>query len=74
MSLDKAISSGKEHRKQYRGSKTFDYTCRNHGGKTKRHSAGQCGWCLENRIHKYAKEIEKGEASVKDYEAENLET
>ncbi|HJV95155.1 MAG TPA: hypothetical protein VJ608_03925 [Albitalea sp.] len=31
MSLDKAIEHGKEHRIQYRGSKRFDRTCRNHG-------------------------------------------
>ena len=31
MSLDKAIEHGKEHRKEYRGSKAIDKTCRNHG-------------------------------------------
>jgi len=31
MSLDKAIASGKEKRKPYRGAKAIDYTCRNHG-------------------------------------------
>ena len=35
MTLDKAIEHGKEHRKQYRGSKVFDRTCRNHGGNIK---------------------------------------
>ena len=40
MSLDKAIKSGKEHRKEYYGSKAFDCTCRNHGS---------CKWCEENR-------------------------
>lgn len=44
MSLDKAIKSGKEHRKPYTGSKVIDYTCRNHGG---------CPWCEENRKHKF---------------------
>jgi len=44
MSLDKAIEHGKERRKPYRGSKAFDYTCRNHGG---------CPWCEENRKHKF---------------------
>ena len=43
MSLDKAIKHGKEHRKQYTGSKSIDRTCRNHGG---------CLWCEENRKHK----------------------
>ena len=44
--LDKAIASGKEHRKPWRGSKSIDITCRCHGG---------CTWCLGNRTHKYAK-------------------
>lgn len=44
MSLDKAIEHGKERRKPYRGSKAFDYTCRNHGS---------CQWCVENRKHKF---------------------
>ena len=43
MSLDKAIKHGKEHRKPYKGSKTIDCTCRNHGS---------CPWCMENRKHK----------------------
>jgi len=50
MSLDKAIANGREHRKQYRKlCYLIDYTCRNHGGRTKKHSGGQCLWCLENR-------------------------
>jgi len=40
MSLDKAIRSGKEKRKEYRGSARFDCTCRNHGS---------CGYCQSNR-------------------------
>ena len=44
MSLDKAIEHGKEKRKPYRGSKSFDNTCRNHGG---------CDWCRKNRQHKF---------------------
>ena len=44
MALDKAIRSGKEHRKEYYGSKSFDRTCRNHGS---------CSWCEENRKHKF---------------------
>lgn len=46
MSLDKAIEHNHEHRKEYRGSKAIDKTCRNHGG---------CPWCYENRTHKYDK-------------------
>lgn len=40
MSLDKAIKSGKEKRRQYRGAKAVDCTCRNHGS---------CAYCLSNR-------------------------
>ena len=47
MSLDKAINSGKEHRKHYHGSKAFDTTCRNHGS---------CPWCQGNRKHKADKQ------------------
>lgn len=61
MSLDKAILHGKEHRKEYRGSKAFAKTCRNHGS---------CPWCIENRTHKFRdkkpklknEEIEYGES------------
>ena len=42
MSLDKAIESGKEHRKPYYRSKRFDASCRCHGG---------CGYCLDDRMH-----------------------
>jgi len=44
VSLDKAIKYGKEHRKQYFGSKAFDKTCRNHGS---------CKWCEMDRKHKF---------------------
>lgn len=59
MSLNKAIETGKEHRKMYRGSKAIDRTCRNHGG---------CDWCLGNRIYKYKKEIEKTLDKLKEEE------
>lgn len=41
--LDKAIEHGKEHRKQYRRSKSFDRTCRNHGS---------CAYCRGSRTNK----------------------
>lgn len=50
MSLNKAIASGKEHRKQYRGAKAVDCTCRNHGS---------CDWCKENRLYKNLKRLDK---------------
>lgn len=40
MSLNKAIKTGKEKRKEYRGAKAVACTCRNHGS---------CAWCLSNR-------------------------
>lgn len=43
MGLDKAIKSGKEHRKEYRGAKAVDPTCRNHGS---------CPWCIGTRTNK----------------------
>jgi len=54
MSLDKAIASGKEKRKQYRKSKAVDRSCRN---------GGSCPYCQSNRQHKNkARELEaKGE-------------
>ncbi len=42
MSLEKAIRHGKERRKQFRGSRSFDSTCRNHGS---------CSWCAAGRKH-----------------------
>ena len=44
MSLDKSIEHGKEKRKEYRGSKAIDRTCRNHGS---------CLWCLDDRLYKF---------------------
>ena len=41
MSLDKAIAHGKTKRKQYRGGKAVDASCRNHGG---------CPICEGNRL------------------------
>ena len=51
MSLDKAVASGKEHRKKYYGAKSVSKSCRNHGG---------CEWCEGNRLHKYKKAKLKG--------------
>ena len=43
MPLDKAIASGKEHRKPYRGAQAVDASCRPHGG---------CPHCEAGREHK----------------------
>ena len=58
MSLDKAIKSGKEHRKEYRGNKRFDRSCRNHGG---------CLWCEENRKHKFIVREYETEQKLKEH-------
>ena len=50
MSMDKAIKSGKEHRKEYYGSKAIDKSCRCHGS---------CAFCLSNRMYQRKKEEEK---------------
>lgn len=48
MSLDKSINSGKEKRKKHFGSKSVDYSCRNHGS---------CLWCKGNREHKNKRRV-----------------
>ena len=63
MSLNKAIQSGKEHRKPYRGAKAIDSTCRNHGS---------CKWCKENRTHKNDKRELSIDERMNDYESSNF--
>lgn len=60
MSLDKAIKSGKEKRKPYRKAKSYDSSCRNHGG---------CPWCENNRRFQEMKEQQSAdERGHIDYE------
>lgn len=56
--LDKAIASGKERRKPYRGAKAIDRSCRNHGG---------CLWCEWNSLHKYRAELARMKREEKEY-------
>lgn len=58
MALNKAITSGKEHRKAYCGSKAIFKSCRNHGG---------CPWCEENRKYKYIKKEKKMLDKMKEW-------
>lgn len=58
MGLYKAIESGKEHRKPYRGSKAFDCSCRNHG---------TCAWCQGNRNYKNIKRKSQIDDYLNDY-------
>ena len=48
MGLEKAIESGKDHRKPYRRAKAVDSTCRNHGS---------CPWCKDDRTHSTKKRL-----------------
>ena len=57
MSLDKAIQSGKEHRKKYRGAKSIDCSCRNNGS---------CDWCRRNRLYKNLKRFDKANYTEKE--------
>ena len=50
MGLEKAIASGKEHRKPYSYCKSVDKQCRNHG---------ECSYCKGNRLYKNLKRLEK---------------
>ena len=59
MSLDKSIKHGKEHRKEYRGAKAIDKTCRNHGS---------CEYCKGNRMYKVKKELERCRNEVRENE------
>lgn len=57
MSLEKAIKYGKEHRKDYRDSRRFDWSCR-HGG--------SCEHCRRNRLsaaRKLAADVKLKEAA-----------
>lgn len=49
MGMEKAIQSGKEHRKEYYGAKSFDKSCRN---------GGSCAYCQANRIYKNKKRLQ----------------
>lgn len=57
MSLDKAISHGKEHRKPYRGAKACDKACRNHGSDD---------WAKNNRLNRTNRLIEKSNQELKE--------
>lgn len=57
--LDKAIEHGKEHRKQYRGSKAVDKTCRNHGSDD---------WEKDNRLYRTNRLEEKAKQDIETIE------
>ena len=49
MGMEKAIASGKEHRKEYYGAKAICKSCRN---------GGSCEWCQVNRQYKNLKKMQ----------------
>lgn len=55
MSLDKAITHGKEYRKEYLGPEAFDPTCRNHGS---------CKRCRDNRLYTREKQNQAQEVKL----------
>lgn len=57
MSLDKAIKSGKEHRKPYFGVKAIDPQCR---------CGGSCEYCQGNRQYKNIKRKMKLDIDIKE--------
>lgn len=51
MGMEKAIASGKEHRKEYQKyCEQIDKSCRCHGG---------CAWCRANRLYANDKKMKK---------------
>lgn len=64
MGLEKAIEHGKEYREEYRGSKAFDPSCRNHGG---------CQWCMENRQYRQLKIDADTKEQIREYMQEDFE-
>lgn len=58
MSLDKAIEHGKEHREQYRGSKRYVSSCRNHG---------RCSYCVNQRTKKFLAKKEAAIEEIREY-------
>ncbi len=57
MSHDKAIASGQEHRKPYRGAKSIDRTCENHGG---------CECCERGRTFKSRRAIMSADEAIEE--------
>jgi hypothetical protein len=59
MSLNKAIASGKEKRKPYRGSAACDRSCRN---------GGSCPWCHSKRLHSGDRRRQAAIDDMREYE------
>lgn len=55
--LDKAIRSGREHRRPYRGAKAIDRSCRNHG---------EDPWDRDNRLYQRKKKELQAEEELEE--------
>lgn len=68
MALDKAIKSGKEHRKEWKYQRSYcksvDIHCQNHGG---RYHSWQCLWCLGNRTNKNKQKDKISKKEIADF-------
>jgi len=62
MSLLKSIYYGKEKRKPHYGSKTFDYSCKNHGS---------CPACLSNRKYQETKVKDDSKEQLNEFKKGN---
>lgn len=58
--LTKAITSGKEHRKPYRGAQLVSAACR----------ARICPWCERNRLHATQKREQAARDNLRDAQCE----
>lgn len=58
MSLDIAISSGKEWRRPYKSAKLYFRACRNHG---------RCSWCRDSRMYSFNKNLIKYKQMEKEF-------
>jgi len=56
MSFDKSYPNRKDRRKPFRGAKSFDASCRCHGG---------CSYCLGNRLHSTNKRRKIADQEIK---------
>lgn len=55
MSFKRAIYYGKEHRKEFRGAKKVNKSCRCHGG---------CPYCTDNRLHSTKVRLDSAEEEM----------
>lgn len=58
MGLEKAIASGREHRKPFHGAKAVDRSCRNNGGG----HHNECPWCAGNRQANNRRKLEQAKS------------